>query len=117
MKMVIVRPSYVVSRGTYCLRVSNPWFITKESVICLNMTEKLLIRLEQTNNVDKRKKMCMSATRCNLSPTITLLALCFKVHVLAIPYFGVLSFNFYLLLLQLVLCRVAALKSLPIHHP
>ena len=28
-----------------------------------------------------------------------------------------LSFNFYLLLLQLVLCRVAALKSLPVHHP
>ena len=24
---------------------------------------------------------------------------------------------FYLLLLQLVLCRVAALKSLPVHHP
>ena len=28
-----------------------------------------------------------------------------------------LSFNFYLLLLQLVLCRVAALKSLTEHHP
>ena len=28
-----------------------------------------------------------------------------------------LSFNFYLLLLQPVLCRVAALKSLPVHHP
>ena len=27
------------------------------------------------------------------------------------------TFLFYLLLLQLVLCRVAALKSLPIHHP
>ena len=26
-------------------------------------------------------------------------------------------FYFYLLLLQLVLCRVAALKSLPVHHP
>ena len=28
-----------------------------------------------------------------------------------------LSFNFYLLLLQLVLSRVAALKSLPVHRP
>ena len=28
-----------------------------------------------------------------------------------------LSFNFYLLLLQLMLCRVAALKSLPVYHP
>ena len=28
-----------------------------------------------------------------------------------------ISFNFYLLLLQLVLCRVATLKSLPVHHP
>ena len=27
------------------------------------------------------------------------------------------TFIFYLLLLQLVLCRVAALKSLPVHHP
>ena len=27
------------------------------------------------------------------------------------------QFKFYLLLLQLVLCRVAALKSLPVHHP
>ena len=27
------------------------------------------------------------------------------------------SSGFYLLLLQLVLCHVAALKSLPIHHP
>ena len=26
-------------------------------------------------------------------------------------------FNFCLLFLQLVLCRVAALKSLPVHHP
>ena len=26
-------------------------------------------------------------------------------------------FIFYLLLLQLALCRVAALKSLPVHHP
>ena len=26
------------------------------------------------------------------------------------------QFDFYLLLLQLVLCRVAALKSLPVHH-
>ena len=29
----------------------------------------------------------------------------------------IVSFNFYLLLLQLVLCRVTALKSLPVHHP
>ena len=28
-----------------------------------------------------------------------------------------LTIIFYLLLLQLVLCRVAALKSLPVHHP
>ena len=27
------------------------------------------------------------------------------------------TFMFYLLLLQLVLCRVAAVKSLPVHHP
>ena len=27
------------------------------------------------------------------------------------------TFIFYLLLLQLVLCRVAAVKSLPVHHP
>ena len=27
------------------------------------------------------------------------------------------TFLLYLLLLQLVLCRVAALKSLPVHHP
>ena len=27
------------------------------------------------------------------------------------------QFYFYLLLLQLVLCHVAALKSLPVHHP
>ena len=27
------------------------------------------------------------------------------------------QFYFHLLLLQLVLCRVAALKSLPVHHP
>ena len=28
-----------------------------------------------------------------------------------------MNLYFYLLLLQLVLCRVAALKSLPVHHP
>ena len=52
--------------------------------------------------------------RCSLYFTFI-----FYLYILSL-YFIILkdlSFNFYLLLLQLVLFLVAALKSLPVHHP
>ena len=53
-----------------------------------------------------------------------MLALYFKLFYIATCYFFLQridpkaqTFIFYLLLLQLVLCRMAAVKSLPVHHP
>ena len=87
-------------------------------------TPRLIIRAILLTELSKKITKCHCTRLHSLADWVGTKILIDIINVWTFPFsliysllFKDLSFNCYLLLLQLVLCCVAALTSLPVHHP